>query len=288
MRVLLTGATGQLGRALTASVRADVTLIAPGRDVLDLESAASIESAFAASNPDVVINSGAYTAVDKAESERELAFAVNGVAPGVLAKCCAIRGARLVHLSTDFVFDGDKSSPYRPDDSPNPLGVYGLSKLTGERAVAATPGLRWQVVRTAWVYAPQGRNFLLTMLRLFRERSVVSVVSDQIGTPTSALSLARCVWRVVEQQSPSKVFHYTDAGTASWYDFAVAIYEEACSLGLITTPVRIVPIATEQYPTPARRPPYSVLDKRTTMEAFALEPVHWRESLRATMKEMCA
>jgi dTDP-4-dehydrorhamnose reductase len=166
------------------------------------------------------------------------------------------------------------------------LNVYGASKLEGEQAVRTTAGLRWHIVRTAWVYAPQGRNFVLTMLRLFRERSVVNVVDDQVGTPTSASSLARCVWRVLEDDGSPAIFHHTDAGVASWYDFAVAIYEEAHALGMLEKAVQINPIATEQYPTPARRPAYSVLDKRSSHARLQLQPNHWRVELRKVLQEI--
>lgn len=286
MKILVTGAGGQLGRALLASVPSHVVLAAPDRTALDLEDASSIENVLAAEQPAVVINAGAYTAVDKAESERERAFAINAAAPGVLARWCAESGARLIQISTDFVFDGASCVPYRPEDATRPLSVYGASKLEGERQVMAVPSLRWLIIRTAWVYAPAGRNFMLTMLRLFAERPVVNVVSDQVGTPTSAASLAKCVWRALDDRGDSAVLHYTDAGVASWYDFAVAIYEEARSLGLVTKDVQIVPIGTEQYPLPARRPHYSVLDKRATLARLQLPPVHWRAALREVLREL--
>lgn len=288
MKVLLTGGTGQLGRALIASCARSTTLIAPPRDALDLNDPKSIERTLREVAPDAVVNAGAYTAVDKAESERELAFAINATAAGILAEGCAARSARLIQLSTDFVFDGASGSPYTTDAIPNPTSVYGASKLQGEARVRAVAGLDWRILRTAWVYAAEGRNFVLTMLRLFRERGVVNVVSDQVGSPTSATSLASAVWRTLASDGASGVLHYTDAGVASWYDFAVAIYEEARALGLVTRDVRINPIATEQYPTPARRPAYSVLDKRSSLERLQIEPVHWRTELRKVMAEVRA
>lgn len=288
MKVLLTGASGQLGRALIASCDRSIDLVAPARDQLDLANRASIEGTMRVVAPNAVINAGAYTAVDKAESERELAFGVNATAPATLAQCCAQLGARLIHVSTDFVFDGTQGSPYEPDASPNPLNVYGASKLEGERRIAATPGLTWHIVRTAWVYAADGRNFVSTMLRLFRERPAVSVVCDQVGTPTSAASLARCVWRLLADNGPSAILHYTDAGVASWYDFAVAIQEEAFAMGLIGKTVPIKPIPTQQYPTPARRPAYSVLEKSSTFARLQIEPDHWRVELRKVLQEMKA
>jgi dTDP-4-dehydrorhamnose reductase len=288
MKVLLTGGSGQLGRALIASRPKAVELIAPLRDELDLSSPGSIERCFQASRPNLVINAGAYTAVDQAESDRELAFAVNSAAPASLAKLCELSGARLLHISTDFVFDGKKSSPYLPDDEPNPLSVYGASKLAGERAIMGTNGLHWHILRTAWVYAPQGRNFMLAMLRLFRERPMVNVVSDQIGSPTSADALATCVWRFAMYTGRSDLFHFASAGVASWYDFAVAIYEEARQRGLVQNVVQIKPITADQYPSPTRRPSYSVLGTGRTHEVMNSEPQHWRESLRAVLGNVLA
>lgn len=285
MKVLVTGAGGQLGKALIASAPSNLTLLTPARQALDLADATAIERLLAAEQPAAIINCGAHTAVDKAESERDLAFAINAAAPEAMARWCAKANSRLIQISTDFVFDGTGSKPYRTGDVANPLNVYGASKLAGEQAVAAVPGLQWLVIRTAWVYASTGRNFVLTMLRLFRERAVVNVVSDQIGSPTSASSLARCVWRALEDRGEPAILHYTDAGVASWYDFAVAIYEEARALGILNNEVQIVPVATEQYPTPARRPHYSVLDKSATLARLQLPAVHWRAELRAVLRE---
>jgi dTDP-4-dehydrorhamnose reductase len=287
MKALVTGAGGQLGRALAASAPAGVELVALGRADLDLADIPAIRQCVASHRPDVVINAGAFTAVDKAETERELAFAVNGAAPGEFARSCHAHGARLIHVSTDYVFDGEGSVPYKPEDEPRPVNVYGASKLDGERRIAAVQGLRWLVVRTAWVYDAVGRNFLTTMLRLFRERPVVRVVSDQIGSPTSAASLARVLWRAASVPAEeAAVLHFTNAGVASWYDFAVAIHEEAMALGLIRTPVDVQPIASEQFPTPARRPAYGVLDKRATLERLSLAPIHWRAELRAVLQDV--
>lgn len=286
MKVLLTGASGQLGQALLASVPQGLELVAPDRKTLDLADAASILNALAAERPAVVINAGAYTAVDKAESERDSAFAINATAPGVIARWCGESGARLLHISTDFVFDGEHSVPYGTQHATRPLSVYGASKLEGEQRIAAVENLRWLIIRTAWVYAARGRNFMLTMLRLFGERPVVNVVCDQIGTPTSAASLAQCVWRALSDQGPPAILHYTDAGVASWYDFAIAIYEEARAIGLLDKQVEIVPISSEQYPTPARRPHYSVLDKRDTLARLSLPVIHWRAALRQVLLEI--
>jgi dTDP-4-dehydrorhamnose reductase len=289
VNVLITGAGGQLGRALIAGVPGDVSsVVGVDRSMLDLSRAADIADAIAAHEPSILINAAAYTAVDQAESDVARAHATNAEAVAVMGSECARRGIRLVHVSTDFVFDGAAARPYRPDDVARPLSVYGSSKLAGEQALIAQRGLDWRIVRTAWVYASSGRNFVLTMLRLFRERPVVRVVADQIGTPTSARSLARCVWAAALDTGSPAVFHFTDAGVASWYDFAVAIYEEAQALGLITTEVKIEPIRTDQYPTPARRPTFSVLDCDSTRERLGLPAVHWRQNLRETLRELVA
>ena len=286
MKVLITGAAGQLGGALLRSAPAAVDTVAVDRQALDICDASAVAKCLAAVRPGLVLNAAAYTAVDKAESEREQAFAVNAHAVGILARACRDRDVRLIHVSTDFVFDGAQGRPYQPDEPPNPLNVYGASKLAGEQEIAATAGLRWLVVRSAWIYSAVGRNFLLTMLRLFRERTTVSVVCDQIGTPTSAMSLAHCLWRAVEDTGSSGILHFTDSGVASWYDFATAIYEEARAAGMLGNVVEVVPIATAQYPTPARRPAYSVLDKRATVERLRIAPPHWRSALRSVLQEM--
>lgn len=275
MKVVLTGARGQLGRALQASVPADVELVAHGGDTLDITDAQRIAAVLTAERPDWVINAAAYTAVDRAESEPGAAEVVNAAGPGLLARAVAEAGARLAHLSTDFVFDGRASTPYAPGAATGPLGVYGRTKLAGEAAA----GSKALIVRTAWVYAPTGANFVRTMLRLMAERPEVRVVADQIGTPTYAPGLACALWRMVGQ-GLAGIHHWTDSGVASWYDFAVAIQEEALAAGLLDRAVPVLPIATAEYPTPARRPAYSVLDKSATIAALGTHAPHWRVNLR--------
>jgi dTDP-4-dehydrorhamnose reductase len=286
VKALIIGATGQLAQALQQEIPPDVQAVALTRADYDLAGAPALYRHLDTHSAQVLINATAYTAVDQAESDRQAAFAANADAVGVMAEACEQRSIRFVHVSTDFVFDGSAGRPYRPSDATNPLSTYGASKLEGERRIAACPGLDWRVIRTAWVYSATGRNFVLTMLRLFRERPVVKVVADQVGAPTSARSLAACVWAAALTDRESGILHFTDAGVASWYDFAVAIYEEARALGLIQQEVAIMPIATEQYPTPARRPSYSVLDTRGTLEQLGLQPVHWRTNLRRVLKEL--
>jgi dTDP-4-dehydrorhamnose reductase len=288
VKALILGGSGQLGRALLHSAPADVEAVALARPDIDVTDSDAVERSVAHVRPTVLINATAYTAVDLAESEQDRAFAVNESAVSSMARACSERGVLFIHISTDFVFDGTSSRPYLPEDVPHPLNVYGASKLAGERQIQARQNLDWRIVRTAWVYASAGRNFVLSMLRLFRERDVVRVVADQLGTPTSAASLARCVWQVARDQGPSSILHFTDAGVASWYDFAVAIHEEATVLSLITKEVEIVPIGADQYPTRARRPAYGVLDKRATLARLRIVPVHWRASLREVLRELRA
>ncbi len=283
MRALIAGAAGQLGRALQASPPAGVTVIAPAEADFDICNAGAIARAVADARPDVLINAAAYTAVDKAESDAEAARRINATAVRHLAESAAAAGIGLVHISTDFVFDGTAHSPYAADAAPNPLSVYGRTKRDGElAALAAHPAPL--IVRTAWVHAATGSNFVHTMLRLMRERPEVRVVADQIGTPTHAAGLARAIWALLAG-GETDIHHWTDAGVASWYDFAVAIQEEALALGLLAGAVPIIPIRTADYPTPARRPTYGVLDKSATW-AITGPARHWRAELRDCLAAM--
>ncbi len=283
MKVLIAGSAGQLGRALQATAPANVTVIAPPEVDFDICDPEAVARVVAAAAPALVINAAAYTAVDKAETEAAIAQRVNVNAVGLLASAARNAGAGFVHVSTDFIFDGTAQLPYPPDALPNPLGVYGRTKLEGEEAARDLHG-NPLIVRTAWVYAAKGANFVATMLRLMRERSELGVVADQIGTPTHVPTLARTIWTLA-QGGHTGTFHATDAGVASWYDFAVAIHEEALALGLLTTPVTVKPIRTSDYPTPAQRPAYSVLDKSATWALTGL-PNHWRVELRACLQEL--
>jgi dTDP-4-dehydrorhamnose reductase len=282
VRVLITGAAGQLGRALLATTPAGFHVTGVDLADFDIGDEGEVGKAVAALYPDLIVNAAAYTAVDRAESEAEAAFRVNRDAVRYLAQAAKMGGARLVHISTDFVFDGRASEPYDWDAPTNPLGVYGASKLAGEREALAVKSL---VIRTAWLYSAGGANFVRTMLKLFNERPIVRVVSDQIGTPTSAASLARAVWKLAELGAEG-VFSFTDAGVASWYDFAVAIKEEGAAFGLCPAEVVVEPIRTEDYPTPAKRPAYSVLDKTGTWTTLGAPARHWREELRATLIQL--
>lgn len=278
MKVLLTGAAGQLGQALIAACPEGVELLPCRRQELDLSDQDACRRLVREHQPDWVLNAGAYTAVDRAESDAELAHAVNALAPAALSEAQADHGGRLLQLSTDFVFNGQQGSPYRPEQAANPLGVYGRTKAAGEAAVLGYGGTR--VLRTSWVYGPLGSNFCLTMLRLLAEREQLGVVADQVGCPTSTLGLAQACWRVLAlEESAPRILHWSDAGAASWYDFAVAIAELGQQLGVLTRAAHVNPIGTADYPTPAQRPAYSLLDCSETRKILGLEPQHWRAAL---------
>lgn len=284
MRVVVTGREGQIARALAErAAQAGATLIALGRPELDLERPETIAAALAAARPDVVVNAAAYTAVDLAESEEARAFAVNAVGAGAVAAAARALGVPVIHLSTDYVFDGNAARPYREDDPTGPVSAYGRSKLGGEQAVAtATPD--HAILRTAWVYSPFGKNFVKTMLRLGRERAEVSVVDDQLGCPTSALDIADAVFAVArnlvaapDQPTLRGLFHMAGQGEASWADFAEVIFSEAAAGG--RRPVAVRRIATADYPTPARRPANSRLDGARLASVHGTTLPHWRGSL---------
>jgi dTDP-4-dehydrorhamnose reductase len=284
VRVLITGTSGQVGTALHRSSPAGMEVRALTRAELDIGDASAVDAALAAWRPEVVINAAAYTAVDRAEDEPELATAINARGPANLARAVhRLAGCRLLHISTDYVFDGRASRAYRPEDQPNPLSVYGRSKLQGENAVLEQLGARALVLRTAWVYADQGRNFLLTMLRLMRERSTVRVVADQRGTPTTARSVATALWMIAQRPDIHGIVHWTDRGSDSWFGFATAIGEDARAAGLLAVAPQVTPITTADYPTRAHRPANSVLDIEATIELTGLTPSHWRDNLRSTL-----
>lgn len=283
--VLLTGAGGQLGRELQLAAPAGLTLVSLGRGALDISQPAEVRRVFDEVRPAWVLNAAAYTAVDRAETEEALALRINAEGAGHLAAACLTRGAGLVHVSTDFVFDGESGRPYAPDATPAPLGAYGRSKLEGERAVlAAHPGAL--IVRTGWVYSRFGSNFVKTMLRLMAERDSLSVVCDHVGTPTWARGLAEALWAAVDRPRLQGIYHWSDAGVCSWYDFAVAIAEEALAVGLLPRTPEVRPISASDYPTAASRPAYSVLNKQQSWRDLAVAPIHWRVQLRAMLQDL--
>ncbi|WP_158769960.1 dTDP-4-dehydrorhamnose reductase [Paraglaciecola sp. L1A13] len=286
MKVLITGKNGQLGWELVNRAPAnDVEVYAFDSGELDITDSLSVHDKFSMVQPDVVINTAAYTAVDKAESDNEGAFLVNERGAINLAQACKKFNARLLHVSTDFVFDGTKHSPYLTTDTPNPLGVYGASKLAGERGIQnVLPEA--VIVRTAWVYSSHGNNFVKTMLRLMQEKPQLGVVFDQIGTPTYAAGLADWLWRVSDNNHVKGLYHWTDAGVASWYDFAVAIQELALEKGILKNEIPVRPIYAEQYPTPAKRPAFSVIDKTSAEKDSGLQTIHWRKQLSVMLDKL--
>ncbi len=285
MKALVLGGGGQVASALVAAAPPRHQVAVRTHAELDIGDAAAVAAAFAGSGADCVINAAAYTAVDLAEDQPARAIAVNDTAVGVLAAAASKAGCRLLHLSTDFVFDGSSNRAYLPTDPTNPLSVYGVSKLGGERRVLTAEG-SGVVLRTAWVYAAAGRNFVLTMLRLMREKEQVSVVCDQIGTPTWAAGIAAAIWGLIEAGVPGGVYHWTDLGVASWYDFAVAIQDEALARGLLRRAVPITPILSAAYPTRARRPAFSVLDTAATRDMIDVPARHWRHNLRTMLDDV--
>ncbi|AOF99962.1 dTDP-4-dehydrorhamnose reductase [Blastomonas sp. RAC04] len=279
MKALVLGSKGQLGRQLVACAPAGSIVVQHDIDTLDICDHHALRTSVESARPDIIFNAAAFTNVDGAEAEEETARKINGEAVGVLAAAARDLGAKLVHVSTDYVFDGLSGRPYAPDAPTHPVSAYGRTKLAGERAA----GDAALIVRTAWVYSTTGGNFVRTMLRLFGERSEVRVVSDQMGTPTYAPDLAKALWTLAEKEA-SGVYHYTDSGAASWYDFAVAIQEEALALQLLDKAIPIVPIPTSGYPTPATRPHYSVLDSTKTMAVLGGPAPHWRANLRLMLR----
>jgi dTDP-4-dehydrorhamnose reductase len=281
LKILLLGRNGQVGWELERTLAPLGELKAFDRAGLDLADTPRLAGAVRALQPEVIVNAAAYTAVDKAESDRDAAFAVNATGPRVLAEEAKRIGALLVHYSTDYVFDGEKRTPYVEDDATHPLNVYGASKLAGEEAIRKT-GCRHLILRTSWVYGPRGKNFMLTMLRLAGERPELRVVDDQVGAPTSSIEIARATATLLARTARSAdvtgLYHLAAAGETSWCGFARAIFAQA----RIATPV--VPIRTEEYPTAARRPRNSRLDCARLRSAFGVALAPWQEGLDEAMQ----
>ena len=291
-RVLILGATGQVGRELQRSFAGRGSVTAATRETIDLADADRLRAFVRRLQPDVILNAAAYTAVDRAESEPELAYAINAKAPRVLAEEACAAGALLVHYSTDYVFDGEKSGPWSEGDAPHPLNVYGASKLEGERAIQAAGG-KYLTFRTSWVYGPHGKNFLLTMLRLAGERDKLSIVDDQVGAPTTSIELANATRAIVEgvfdgrygePEAWSGVYHMTCDGATSWFGFAQAIFARAAAMGVKTPELTAIP--SEAYPTPAKRPRNSVLSNEKLHARFGVRLAEWTEALDEAMREL--
>ena len=301
-RLLVIGANGQVGRELRCRLSTLGEVVAATRDgtldsgeacrVADLADPHALAALVDEVAPSAVVNAAAYTAVDKAEGDREAAFVANAEAPGALARACAATGIPLVHYSTDYVFDGQGTRPYRESDPTAPLGVYGASKLAGEEAVRAAGGQHF-IFRTAWVYASHGHNFLRTMLRVGAEREELRVVADQVGSPTPAALIAdvtaTALSKVLAGTAPDAgTWHLVAAGQTTWHGFAEAIFVAAVERGLLPRAPRVLPITTVDYPTPARRPAYSCLDTTALQRDFGVELPQWRDGLAAVMDELAA
>lgn len=284
-KIVILGANGQLGLTLQQHFNAlDQDVVALGRQDLDIADETALRKTLGELAPDIIINAAAYTAVDQAETDDLDARAANAAGPKHLARWVKEQNSWLLHISTDFVFSGRSHRPYTPDDQTDPLSIYGRTKLEGELHVRYLARDNSLVLRTSWVYSPYGGNFLKTMLRLMAEKDSLNVVDDQIGTPTSTLGLARCIAAAIDRR-PVGILHWTDAGVASWYDFAVAIQDEAIRQGLLERAIPINPIPTTAYPTPARRPSFSVLDKADTIAALDCHPQHWQRELAHVMQQ---
>ena len=290
-KLLLLGGNGQVGRELRRSLAPLGTVIVTTRDGSDADEIANFDQPDTVAAlvmriaPDVVVNAAAYTAVDQAETEADAAFRANTASPAAIAQACAAIDARLLHYSTDYVFDGTATQPYREDDATAPLGVYGASKLAGEVAIRAS-GARHMILRAAWVYAAHGKNFLRTMLRLAGERDELRVVADPFGAPTPAGWIADASAQVLRSDAGIVgTWHLTAASETSWHGFAEAIFAEAEALGVLTRKPRVLPISTADYPTPAKRPAYSVLETAKLRQDFGIIPPLWREGLRQTLRE---
>ncbi|MHC5676676.1 dTDP-4-dehydrorhamnose reductase [Nostoc sp.] len=286
--ILLIGNNGQLGKELQQILPDYGNIISVARPTVDLAQPDTLRNVIRSKQPQIIINAAAYTAVDKAESEAELASAINATAPLIIAQESQKLGAFLIHISTDYVFDGNGCRPYQETYTTNPLSVYGKTKLAGEEAIRETCTYHL-ILRTAWVYGIFGKsNFVKTMLRLGAERQELRVVADQIGSPTWAQDIAIVIAEIIPQLTPkiSGTYHYTNSGVASWYDFAVAIFEEAQQLGFPLKVERIVPITTAEYPTPARRPAYSVLACEKISAILGTYPPHWRQRLRQMLTDL--
>lgn len=306
MKILVTGKGGQLAWELEQTVPASYEIVSLGVNELDITNQAQVNEVVISHSPDIIINAAAYTAVDKAETDKETAYAVNEKGSEYLALICKEVNAKLIHVSTDFVFDGTKTTPYQTDDTPNPINVYGDSKLQGDLKINDILGNQATIIRTAWVYSANGNNFVKTMLRLMAEKEQLGIVYDQVGTPTWAKGLAEMIWGLVDKSNKvqgnkvnhesvseaplssneAQLLHWTDAGVASWYDFAVAIQELAIEKGMLDKAIPVGPIPASAYPTPAQRPSFSVIDKTTAEQASGITTIHWRKQLSTMMDEL--
>ena len=283
-RVLVFGGSGQLGTALRSSSTQQYQLISPGSRELPLERVDTLRPFIEQAAPHVIINAAAYTRVDDAEGDRDRAFMINAVAPETMAATARALGARFIHVSTDYVFDGIGAMPYAPSATPNPLNVYGASKLAGEVAVArAYPASA--IVRTAWVHAGTGTNFVGTAVRALSAGKSMRVVDDQVGAPTRAMNLARAILLIAEQPTVGGILHFTDAGVASWYDVACCVLDTLRQLNRLPAGVGVEPVDSLDFPRPAKRPRVSILDTHSSRAVIGWTPPHWRDGVIASTHE---
>ena len=290
--IAVTGASGQLGQTLARlwdeSPLADFQFVALARTQLNIADADMVTAVLAELHPAVIVNAAAYTQVDKAESDSDSAYLNNEAGTAALAHWAVEHGARILHISTDFVFGGSSTTPYLPDAQTNPLGVYGASKLAAEEALQAITQQGSTIIRTSWLYSEYGNNFVKTMLRLMQARDTLSVVDDQLGSPTSTHSLAKLIFAMIPKEDTSGVYHWTDGGSISWFEFAQEIQSQALQAGLLSKAIPISPIATSEYPTAARRPAYSVLDRSRAQADFECPSQDWKEQLAEVIDELKA
>lgn len=290
MKILLTGATGQLGHEILKTTPKEIEIINPGRDELDLSDYESCKKIVLKTRPDWIINCGAYTAVDAAEKDFQICKKINSFAPQAFSEVINETNSKLLQISTDFVFNGEQNFPYQENQEKKPLSEYGKSKALGEELIEKNIKNieNANILRTSWVISPRGKNFILTMLKLHSEKESISVVYDQIGSPTSAKELSKVCWQIIKFRKTKKlpfILHWSDAGVASWYDLAIAVGEIGLELGLIEKKAFVNPIKTKDYPLPARRPKYSILDTQNTSRLLEMSPSHWRINLYDILNE---
>ena len=282
--LLLTGSQGQLGSTFlllfkNSPLTQRFNLYHADINDFDLTDKEATLSALSSYSPSIILNCGAYTAVDEAEDNPKLAEQINGESVGLMSNWCAENSCRLIHLSTDFVFDGSKTTPYSPNDKTNPLGVYGQTKLRGERHILESLPHNGVIIRTSWLYSEFGSNFVRTMLNLMHKEVEINVVDDQIGSPTSTYSLSKVLMRLIEREDVSGVYHWSDGGSISWHDFADQIKNSAFNQGILKRKLRLRPIPTYEYPTKAQRPKYSVLDRSAIVEQLNIDKTEWKSEL---------
>jgi dTDP-4-dehydrorhamnose reductase len=288
-KLLLTGCNGQLGSTFSALYKDSelgslYEFSSVDVEQVDFMNKESILSILSLNNPSIIVNCAAYTSVDKAEEEPDAAFKVNDLATAIIANWARENGSRLVHISTDFVFDGAKEYPYKPNDETKPLGVYGNTKLGGERNIRNLLPKSGLILRTSWLYSEFGQNFVKTMLALMSERAEIGIVNDQIGSPTSTHSLVKILFKIIGNETASGIYHWCDGAAISWYDFAVEIQEQAMSRGLLQKKIPVKPIPAAGYSVLAKRPTYSVLDTKATLNKFDVVKVDWKKELNYVIR----